>query len=161
MAESRGPRLNRRGVRACIKFRTWLIAALKDGCPRWLRSLWTNILATTIKFLSWLWQRIRNLAAKPLRSLFLALVAIIFVQLARETFRSRVVMNPIAVPQAFENAGYSPQTVANQTIDQIDEIERHAQTARKDTFALPDSDSMPDIEVPATKLSFKGVVQLL
>ena len=70
-------------------------------------------------------------------------------------------MNPIAVPEGFEHAGYSPRTVANQTIDQIDEIERHARTARKDIFALPDSESMPDIEVLATKLSFKAAVQLL
>jgi tetratricopeptide (TPR) repeat protein len=64
------------------------------------------------------------------------------------------------VPDIFKQAGYTPQTIENQVVDQVVNIESHA-TTLKETFALPDSDSMPDIEVPATKLSFKAVVQLL
>ena len=64
------------------------------------------------------------------------------------------------MPEMFQQAGYTPQTIENQIVDQIVNIESHA-TTRKETFALPDSDSMPDIEVPATKLSFKAAVQLL
>jgi len=52
------------------------------------------------------------------------------------------------VPDIFKQAGYTPQTIENQVVDQVVNIENHA-TTLKETFALPDSDSMPDIEVRA------------
>ncbi len=94
-------------------------------------------------------------------AIFILSVAILY-KLVSETFRPRVVrLGLFSVPKAFEDAGYTPEAIDNQIVDQVINIENHARTARKDNFSVPDSQSMLDVEVPATGLSFKTVVEIL
>jgi tetratricopeptide (TPR) repeat protein len=153
-------------MRGYIKIRAWLTPLGVRG-RRHLRALWSTLRVKSVKLLGLL-EHFRNLvlalwnlAAQFLKLILMVLGLIILFDLARETFRPRVIrVDQFAVPEMFQQAGYTPQTIENQIVDQIVNIESHA-TTRKETFALPESDSMPDIEVPATKISFKAAVQLL
>jgi len=121
-----------------------------------------------------------------LELIILLLLAGVLRQISRDYLLDPVVIDPIAVPQAFEERGYTPQTFANQIRDQIDEIKRAAMTrarkeglapensresgsfnketfgtVNKESFAVANSEALPDIEIPETALSFRAVVDFI
>jgi len=93
--------------------------------------------------------------------------------------RDPVVIDPIVVPKAFDDQGYTPQAFANQIRDQINEIRLSAMTkarkeglavedsrenfgmVNKESFAVLDNESLPDIEIPETTLSFRTAIDFL
>jgi hypothetical protein len=121
------------------------------------------------------------MAVQPslLQNLGLLLVALVLVQVIRDYFHDPVVIDPIVVPKAFEEQGYTPQVFAAEVRDEIDELKRSAvikankeglsvansregfATINYETFAVADSQALPDIEIPETTLSYGTAINFL
>ncbi len=111
--------------------------------------------------------------------IILLLLVAILGQISQDYFRDPVVIDPIVVPKAFEERGYTPQAFAAEIRDEIDEIIRSAMTqakkeglvagnnresfptVNKESYAVATGEALPDIEIPETTLSFRKVVDFL
>ncbi|HXC94561.1 MAG TPA: tetratricopeptide repeat protein [Edaphobacter sp.] len=80
----------------------------------------------------------------------------------REVTRDVLIIDPITVPKRFEEAGLTPQVMANRLGDRLQEIERSTQTSmKKDVMgALGEETTIPEVEIPGTKLGLKTVVDI-
>src|SRR5215475_8395378 len=79
----------------------------------------------------------------------------------REVTRDVLVIDPIAVPKRFEEAGFTPQVMANRLGDRLQEIEKSTQTyMRKDVLGSAQELTIPEIEIPGTKLGLKSIVDV-
>src|SRR5713101_6810424 len=80
-----------------------------------------------------------------------------------ELFRLVVLIDPVSVPKAFEEQGFTGQVVAAEIADKTASIEEAVNTAAapKGQLRLASDSSAPDIEVPETKLSVRSITQLL
>ena len=80
----------------------------------------------------------------------------------RELTRDALIIEPFSVPKHFEEAGLTPEIVANRISDAILQIETNAQTRmKKDNLtSLHDEGSTPDVEIPGTKLGLKTLVEV-
>jgi hypothetical protein len=98
-----------------------------------------------------------------IKGLALILVVIpLLVYVRRELNRDVVVIEPIAVPKSFSDAGLSSDVMANRVGQRIREIEDSAKTRlNKDMLGL-ESEQLPvsDIEIPGTKLGLKTIVDI-
>ena len=75
-----------------------------------------------------------------------------------------ILLDPLIVPKAMEDQGYTGLVAANRVADEIDRIEhtiRPKISARKDKFILASSETLPEVEIPETKLSLASVIGLL
>src|SRR5262245_26924609 len=74
---------------------------------------------------SWLgtgWRILRSPLANLIGPIITVLFALIAIAIIRETFRDVVVIQPIGVPAALVEEGYSPGIVAQRLVDQIARI---------------------------------------
>jgi tetratricopeptide (TPR) repeat protein len=80
----------------------------------------------------------------------------------REVARDVLIIDPITVPKRFEEAGLTPQVMANRLGDRLQEIERSTQTSmKKDVMgALGEETTIPEVEIPGTKLGLKTIVDV-
>lgn len=80
----------------------------------------------------------------------------------REVTRDVLIIDPITVPKQFEEAGLTPQVMANRLGDRLQEIERSTQTSmKKDVMgALGEETAIPEVEIPGTKLGLKTIVDV-
>ena len=80
----------------------------------------------------------------------------------REVTHDALIIDPFTVPKRFEEAGLTSEVVANRIGDALREIEITTQTRmKKDNLSsLRDDGSMPDVEIPGTKLGLKTVVEI-
>ena len=90
------------------------------------------------------------------------LLLVVLVVTLRETFRSVTLVDPFAVPRSLTDQGYTPQVVANQVVDEIHRIYLDVHTrAAKGRVGLSSEDTLPDAEVPETKISLRAMIQFL
>ena len=80
----------------------------------------------------------------------------------REVTRDVLIIDPISVPKRFEEAGLTPQVMADRLGERMQEIERSTQTRmKKDVLAArPGETAIPEIEIPGTKLGLRTVVDV-
>jgi tetratricopeptide (TPR) repeat protein len=87
---------------------------------------------------------------------------VIVIAVLPEFFRPVVVIENFTVPKAFEEQGYTSQTINNRIVDAIGNIERNTSTlASKESFAMANSSEVPDVVVPQTQLPLRTIVQVL
>jgi tetratricopeptide (TPR) repeat protein len=79
-----------------------------------------------------------------------------------ELLRPVVLVDPLSVPKLLEEQGLTGQVVAAEVADRIASMEEAVESlAPKDQLRLSSDSSVPDVEVPETKLSVRSVIQLL
>src|SRR5271166_1703645 len=80
----------------------------------------------------------------------------------REVTRDVVIIDPFTVPKHFEEAGLTSEVMANRIGDRLRQIEVAAQTQmKKDNLtSLREEGSVPDVEIPGTKLGLKTLVDI-
>ena len=80
----------------------------------------------------------------------------------REVTHDALIIDPFTVPKRFEEAGLTSEVVANRIGDALREIEITTQTRmKKDNLSsLRDEGSMPDVEIPGTKVGLKTMVEI-
>ena len=74
-----------------------------------------------------------------------------------------IIVDPISVPELYEKRGFNSQVMSSRIGQEIRGIEAGAQYfIKEDRIALsPAAYSVPDVEVPGTKLGLKTIVELL
>jgi tetratricopeptide (TPR) repeat protein len=94
--------------------------------------------------------------------LVISVVLVVVFAVLYEYLHPVVVIDNFIVPKAFEEQGYTSQTINNRIKDAIGNIERSTSTlARKESFAMANGSEVPDIVVPETKLSLRTIVQVV
>jgi tetratricopeptide (TPR) repeat protein len=80
----------------------------------------------------------------------------------REVTRDSLVIDPFSVPKQYEEAGLTPEVVANRIGNAMRQIEAEARTEmKKDNLeSIHDEGSTPDVEIPGTKLGLKTLVDI-
>jgi tetratricopeptide (TPR) repeat protein len=80
----------------------------------------------------------------------------------REITRDVLIVDPIAVPKQLEEAGLTPQVMANRLGDKLQEIEKSTNTSvKKDVLGAGEQElAVPEIEIPGTKLGLRSVVEV-
>jgi tetratricopeptide (TPR) repeat protein len=81
----------------------------------------------------------------------------------RELTSDILIIDPFIVPKHFEEAGLTSDAMANRLGNTIHQIEVGTRTRiKKDSLiSLHDQGSIPDVEIPGTKLGLKTVVDIL
>jgi tetratricopeptide (TPR) repeat protein len=106
-----------------------------------------NVLESTTKFIGHL--------------LVIFLIVALASSIAADVRNKRILIDPVIVPKAMEDQGYTGLVAANRIADEIDRIEQSTKTrAPTDKFDL-NIDSVPDIEMPETKLSLNSTKTFL
>jgi tetratricopeptide (TPR) repeat protein len=79
----------------------------------------------------------------------------------REVSRDALIMDPFSVPKGFEDRGLTSEVVSNRIGNTVREIEMNVLTRmKKDNLSsLHDEGSIPEVEIPGTKLGLKAVVE--
>jgi tetratricopeptide (TPR) repeat protein len=98
-----------------------------------------------------------------IRGLALAVIALpLLLYVYREVRREVLIIDPFTVPKDFENAGLTPEVMANRIGDRLRQIETATDSVmEKDTLAsLRDEGSTPDVEIPGTNLGLKTVIDI-
>jgi hypothetical protein len=73
-----------------------------------------------------------------------------------------ILIDPLIVPKTMEEQGYTGAAAANRLRDETLQIEQTAQTiARRNKFAVTDSEVLPDFEIPETKISLVLAIDFL
>jgi tetratricopeptide (TPR) repeat protein len=95
--------------------------------------------------------------------LLLAVVALpLLFYFYREMTRDVLIIDPFTVPKRFEESGLTAEVMANRIGDALREIEVATRTGmKKDNLtSLKEEGSLPDVEIPGTKLGLKTVVDI-
>jgi len=76
--------------------------------------------------------------------------------------RDALIIDSFSVPKRFEEAGLTPDVVANRIGNAMQEInaDAHAQIEKNEVTWAHDEGSIPDVEVPGTKLGLKTFVEM-
>jgi tetratricopeptide (TPR) repeat protein len=76
--------------------------------------------------------------------------------------RDVLIIDSFSVPKQFEEAGFTPDVVANQIFNTMQEInaDAHAQIEKDEVTWARDEGSIPDVEVPGTKLGIKTFLEM-
>ncbi len=129
-----------------------MLSAGKKRRPIWQPSKFERLRRAVSANLKIWW---KNLLAALLLLFFAAVVL-------PELLRPVVLVDPLSVPKLLEEQGLTGQVVAAEVADRIASMEEAVETlAPKDQLRLSSDSSVPDVEVPETKLSVRSVVQLL
>src|SRR5271157_2197539 len=80
----------------------------------------------------------------------------------REVTRDVLIVDPFTVPKHFEEAGFTGEVMANRIGDKLRQIEIATQTQmKKDNLSsLREEGSVPEVEIPGTKLGLKTLVDI-
>ena len=100
-----------------------------------------------------------------LRNMLLSLavviaIAALLIGLVIEVFRDDLVIEPIALPKAVSDLGYSPEVAAHRIMDAIHDIQRIARTEKAKGTVLPESRSI-DLAVPGVDLTLKNIARYI
>ena len=76
--------------------------------------------------------------------------------------RDALIIDSFSVPKQFEEAGFTSDVVANQIFNTMQEInaDAHAQIEKDEVISARDEGSIPDVEVPGTKLGIKTLTEM-
>jgi tetratricopeptide (TPR) repeat protein len=107
----------------------------------------------------WLWERGQK-ELTPIR----ILLTVLFVPLAwyvyTEASRDVIVVESVSVPKAYEERGFTSAVITLRIAERLQQLEQGIDTYSQRDRLLQSGDSyVPDIEVPATKLSLQTLVQ--
>ena len=89
-------------------------------------------------------------------ALILGFVAGFAIELSRDEF----LIEPIALPKAVSDRGYSPEVAAHRIMDAIEAIQQEATTFKVRGEVLPES-RVIDLAVPGVELSLKSIVRYM
>src|ERR1017187_8874237 len=80
----------------------------------------------------------------------------------REVTRDVLIIDPFTVPKHFQEAGLTSEVMANRIGNTLHQIEIATQTQmKKDNLtSLREEGSVPDVEIPGTKLGLKTLVDI-
>jgi tetratricopeptide (TPR) repeat protein len=111
------------------------------------------------------WKKLGRWALKqitPARVLIALIAVPVVVYIWREVTREVLIIDPFTVPKRYEEAGLTPDVMANRVGDAMRQIEYDTQTnMKKDAFALErDEASIPAIEIPGTKFDLKAMIDV-
>jgi tetratricopeptide (TPR) repeat protein len=98
----------------------------------------------------------------PIQILLFILAVPFLLYVYQEAHRDVLIIDPISVPKQFQEAGLTPEVMANRIGDELGEIEYATRTRmKKDNLALAQAvASTSDIEIPGTKLGLKTAVEI-
>jgi tetratricopeptide (TPR) repeat protein len=79
-----------------------------------------------------------------------------------EVSRDVLIIDSFNVPKQLEEAGFTPDVVANQVFNTMREIndDAHAQIEKNEVTSARDVGPIPDVEVPGTKLGLKTLAEI-
>ena len=121
---------------------------LSDPSERPTKSGLESLLARTTRFIG-------NAAV-------ILLLAVVVSKIVTDMWNRPLLIDPLIVPKAMEDQGYTGLVAANRMADEIVRIEQATKTfAPKDKFMLAGSEPLPDIEIPETKLSLVSAIGFL
>ena len=87
----------------------------------------------------------------------------ILVYVVREATRDVLIIDPFTVPKRFEEAGITPDVMANRIGDAITDIETNTEStlAKRDNLTpFPDPANTFDVEIPGTKVDLKTLIDV-
>src|ERR1017187_1974184 len=89
-------------------------------------------------------------------------VLLLLFHIYREVTRDVLIIDPFTVPKHFEEAGLTSEVMANRIGNTLHQIEIATQTQmKKDNLtSLREEGSVPDVEIPGTKLGLKTFVDI-
>lgn len=94
-------------------------------------------------------------------TLVIFLVGVVVSKVAVDMWRRPILIDPVILPKAMEDGGYTGLGAANRMADEIGRIEEATRTiARKDRSIQANGPS-PDIEIPEAKVSLASAIGLL
>ncbi len=90
------------------------------------------------------------------------LVALLLFYIYREVTRDVLIIDPFTVPKHFEEAGLTSEVMANRIGDKLHQTETATQTRMKkdNLISFREEGSVPDVEIPGTKLGLKAIVDI-
>jgi len=89
------------------------------------------------------------------------LVAVVVYHVLADMWNRPILIDPVIVPKGMEDRGYTGLGAAKRVAEEIHRIEQATKTfARKDK-SVQAGESLPDIEIPETKLSLTSMIGLL
>lgn len=87
----------------------------------------------------------------------LAIIILIVPVVSVQFLRNQVLIEPIAVPQALQASGLTPEVAANRLWDGFKEIKEAAETAKGGVSTVPDSQKV-DFSIPDSGLSIDSLI---
>ena len=92
----------------------------------------------------------------------MVLVVPLLIYVFREVTHDALIVDPFTVPKRFQEAGLTPEVVANRISDAVRQIEITTQTRmKKDNLAsFQDEGHIPGVEIPGTNIALKTVVDV-
>jgi tetratricopeptide (TPR) repeat protein len=95
-------------------------------------------------------------------ALFVTALVVVFVLVYSygEFSRDALIIDSFNVPKQFEEAGFTPDVVANRIFNTMQEINEGAQIEKGEVTWAHDQISIPDVEIPATKLGIKTLEEM-
>jgi len=98
----------------------------------------------------------------PARVLIALIAVPILVYVWREATREVLIVDPFTVPKRFEEAGITPEVMANRIGDAMRQIEFDTQISlKKEALAgARDEETIPDVQIPGTKFGLKEVIDV-
>ncbi len=89
---------------------------------------------------------------------FFAGFLLLIPSVAGQFVRSQVVIEPVAVPSALVERGFTPEVVANRLWDGLQQFAREAVTARRTVVTIPDS-QLVEFSLPDSAISIDSLFQ--
>jgi tetratricopeptide (TPR) repeat protein len=107
----------------------------------------------------WIWEHVRK-EITPLR----ILLAFLFIPIAwyvyTEAVRDVIVVESVSVPKAYEERGFTSAVMTLRIAERLQQLEQSLEThSQRDRLMQSGNSDVPNIEVPATKLSLQTLVQ--
>jgi len=132
---------------------------------------WQDVKSFLQAALSWILgaATISNVLAR----ITLVIVVVSFVLIWQEATRDVVIVEPIAVPKALAESGYTPEVAGDRLLDALDAVQKPAGELQRSVVdeanaansilahTVAARDEMPDFVVPQIGLSLKAIVSLV
>lgn len=107
------------------------------------------------------WDRLKAVASASVgqaaKLLWIALCILLFILVVRDLSTDLVAIEPISVPKAFSDNGYTPEVASRRLRDALSDYANKANTSMKNPSIAP-RDELPNIVVPKIDLSLDTVV---
>ena len=152
------------GQSAKISSRHLKIMTKMAGVLEWIRKLWgtRDGLESGSRI-----QRLERFSEvlTHLRSLFLSIfffiaaIALIVI-IVRQLTTNSVLVEPISVPAALAQKGYTPKIIAQRIVDEIFKIQRKATTVKERRSLMPEWSQL-DVQMPGAGVSVKTVGRII
>ena len=132
-----------------------------DGDQSTLKRLLTVLKEIAAAVPQWLLAVLKAVAAAPIVASAFVLLCVIVIHAYH--MRHQLLLDNIAVPKVFEDQGYTSQVMLDLVRDNIEQIQRVAQTEDPNRVELASASAaaLPDITLPMTSLSYRSIVSFV